>query len=132
MFQLEVAEPIVAAPGTAAYGRLAVLANWCCRTALVARIPAGAFSPPPRVMSAVVSLLPRAEQPDAALFAAMERVTASAFGQRRKMLRGALRPLGGETLLRRASIDPGRRAETLSVAEFERLALLVRQEADGA
>ncbi|MBE7212695.1 MAG: 16S rRNA (adenine(1518)-N(6)/adenine(1519)-N(6))-dimethyltransferase RsmA [Gluconacetobacter diazotrophicus] len=124
MFQLEVAERIVAAPDTDHYGRLAVLANWCCETAITARIPPGAFSPPPRVHSAVVSLVPRSPQPDAALFTAMERLTAAAFGQRRKMLRGSLRALGGAALLEHAGIDPGRRAETLSIAEFERLARL--------
>ena len=121
MFQLEVAERIAAAPGGNTYGRLAVLAQWTCRATLLLRIPPGAFSPPPRVFSAVVGLVPHPEQPSPALFAAMERLTAAAFGQRRKMLRGALRPLGGEDLLDRAGIDPQRRAETLSVAEFDRL-----------
>ena len=125
MFQLEVAERICAAPGTEAYGRLAVLAQWTATAAILARIPAAAFWPPPKVVSAVVSLQPHAAQPAPALFAAMERLTAAAFGQRRKMLRGALRPLGGETLLAAAGIDPARRAETLSVAEFDRLARLV-------
>ncbi len=121
MFQQEVAERIAAAPGEDAYGRLAVLSQWTCRAALLLRIPPGAFSPPPSVYSAVVGLTPHAEQPPADLFAAMERLTAAAFGQRRKMLRGALKGLGGETLLGRAAIDPQRRAETLSIAEFDRL-----------
>jgi 16S rRNA (adenine1518-N6/adenine1519-N6)-dimethyltransferase len=77
------------------------------------------------VWSAVVVLTPHAEQPPPALFAAMERLTAAAFGQRRKMLRGALKPLGGEALLARAGIAPERRAETLSVAEFDGLAKLI-------
>jgi len=81
--------------------------------------------PPPKVSSAVVVLTPHAVQPEPALFAAMERLTAAAFGQRRKMLRGALKPLGGEALLSRAGIAPDRRAETLSVAEFDRLVRLV-------
>ena len=122
MFQLEVAERICAAPGTDAYGRLAVLAQWVCAADIVLRVPPGAFVPPPKIWSAVVRLTPHAAQPEPALFAAMERLTAAAFGQRRKMLRGALAGLGGETLLERAGIDPKRRAETLSVAEFERLA----------
>ena len=122
MFQREVAERIVAAPGTEHYGRLAVLANWVAHTAIAAEIPPGAFYPPPRVVSAVVAIVPRAVQPAAGLFATMERVTAAAFGQRRKMLRGALRGLGGEALLERAGIAGDRRAETLAVAEFERLA----------
>lgn len=124
MFQQEVAERIVAAPGSEAYGRLSVLAQWLAESRIVLRLPAAAFTPPPKVASAVVHLVPRAHQPPRDLFAAMERVTAAAFGQRRKMLRSALKPLGdAEALLAEAGIDPSRRAETLSVAEFERLAL---------
>jgi len=125
MFQLEVAERICAAPGTPAYGRLSVLAQWCCAAALCLRLPPAAFVPPPKVWSAVVGLTPHPVQPDPALFATMERLTAAAFGQRRKMLRGALRGLGGEALLARAAIAPERRAETLAVAEFDRLARLL-------
>jgi 16S rRNA (adenine1518-N6/adenine1519-N6)-dimethyltransferase len=124
MFQQEVAERICAAPGTEAYGRLSVLAQWICETDIALRIPPTAFVPPPKVWSAVVTLTPRAVQPDHALFSRMERMTAAAFGQRRKMLRGSLKAIGGEALLRKAGIDPERRAETLSVAEFERLARL--------
>jgi 16S rRNA (adenine1518-N6/adenine1519-N6)-dimethyltransferase len=124
MFQQEVADRICAAPGTPAYGRLSVLAQWLCSVEFRLRIPPAAFVPPPKVFSAVVVLTPHARQPDARLFAAMERVTAAAFGQRRKMLRGALKPLGGEALLTRAGIAPDRRAETLSVAEFAALAAL--------
>jgi 16S rRNA (adenine1518-N6/adenine1519-N6)-dimethyltransferase len=127
MFQLEVAERICAAPGTAAYGRLSVLAQFVCEVSLGLRIPPAAFVPPPKVSSAVVVLQPRPRQPDAALLARMERLTAAAFGQRRKMLRGALRSLGGERLLDRAGIAPERRAETLNVAEFERLAACMRE-----
>ena len=123
MFQQEVAERICAAPDTEAYGRLSVLAQWRCRCELLMRLPPGAFSPPPKVWSAVVGFTPHAEDPGAALFAAMERTTAAAFGQRRKMLRGALKSLGeAEALLAAAGIDGARRAETLSVAEFDRLA----------
>jgi len=126
MFQQEVAERITAAPDSAAYGRLGVLAQWRCAARLLLRLPPGAFSPPPKVWSAVVGLVPRAEDPGPALFAAMERVTAAAFGQRRKMLRGALKSLGGaETLLASCGIAGDRRAETLSVAEFDRLARAV-------
>ncbi len=125
MFQLEVAERIAAAPDTEHYGRLAVLAQWTCATEFLMQIPASAFTPPPKVLSAVVGFVPKPEQPDAALFATMERVTAAAFGQRRKMLRGSLKGLGGEALLARAGIAPERRAETLSVAEFEALAYLL-------
>ncbi len=132
MFQQEVAERIAAAPGTGAYGRLSVLAQWLCKVELRLRIPPAAFVPPPKVWSAVVVLTPHAEQPPPALFAAMERLTAAAFGQRRKMLRGALKPLGGEALLARAGIAPERRAETLSVAEFDALARLLASGGGGA
>ena len=122
MFQQEVAERICAPPDSGDYGRLSVLAQWICEVALVQRIPPAAFVPPPKVWSAVVRLTPHASQPDAALFARMERLTAAAFGQRRKMLRGALKSLGGEALLRAAGIAPDRRAETLTVEEFVNLA----------
>ncbi|CAH2599112.1 Ribosomal RNA small subunit methyltransferase A [Rhodovastum atsumiense] len=125
MFQQEVAERICAAPGADAYGRLAVLAQWTAQAELVMRIPPSAFVPPPKVWSAVVVLTPHDRQPDPVLFRQMEQLTAAAFGQRRKMLRGALKSLGGEALLRRAEIDPARRAETLSIAEFDRLARLL-------
>ena len=126
MFQQEVAERICAAPGTSAYGRLSILAQWICDTELLLRIPPAAFVPPPKVYSAVVGLVPHAAQPTPALFAAMERLTAAAFGQRRKMLRGALKAIGGEALLRDAGIAPDRRAETLSVSDFSRIASLLR------
>jgi len=121
MFQQEVAERICAEADTPAYGRLSVLAQWTCEARIVMRLPPAAFTPPPKVWSAVISLTPHAAQPDPALFSAMEALTAAAFGQRRKMLRGSLRALGGEALLARAGIAPERRAETLSVAEFDRL-----------
>jgi 16S rRNA (adenine1518-N6/adenine1519-N6)-dimethyltransferase len=121
MFQQEVAERICAERDTPAYGRLSVLTQWTCAARVVLRLPPGAFTPPPKVWSAVVSLTPHAVQPDPAVFARMEALTAAAFGQRRKMLRGSLRGLGGEALLARAGIAPERRAETLSVAEFDRL-----------
>jgi 16S rRNA (adenine1518-N6/adenine1519-N6)-dimethyltransferase len=123
MFQLEVAERICAAPNTGAFGRLSVLAQWLCDVAIMMVVPASAFSPPPKIESAVVRLVPKAVQPPAEQFAAMERLTAAAFGQRRKMLRGALRGIGGEALLLKAGIAPDRRAETLTVAEFETLML---------
>ncbi len=125
MFQQEVAERICAAPDTPEYGRLSVLAQWTCSARIALRIPPDAFTPPPKVWSAVVTLLPHPEQPDAVLFAQMERLTAAAFGQRRKMLRGSLKSLGGQALLDRAGIAADRRAETLDVAEFDRLARLL-------
>lgn len=122
MFQQEVAERICAAVDTPAYGRLGVLAQWVCEAAIVLRLPPAAFVPPPKVWSAVVELVPRPDQPPPDLFGRMERLTAAAFGQRRKMLRGSLKGVGGEALLARAGIDGERRAETLSIAEFDRLA----------
>ena len=124
MFQQEVAERICAEADTPAYGRLSVLAQWVCDARVVMRLPPAAFTPPPKVWSAVVSLTPHAAQPDPAVFRRMEALTAAAFGQRRKMLRGSLRGLGGEALLARAGLAGERRAETLSVAEFERLVAL--------
>jgi 16S rRNA (adenine1518-N6/adenine1519-N6)-dimethyltransferase len=121
MFQREVAERIVAAPGSDAYGRLGVLAGWRTEARIAFDVPPQAFTPPPKVTSSVVSLLPRAA-PLAADVQALGRVTAAAFGQRRKMLRQSLKPLGGEKLLETTGIDPTRRAETLSVAEFVALA----------
>ena len=125
MFQEEVAERICAAPDTDAYGRLAVLAQWLATCELRLRIPPQAFVPPPKVMSAVVVLTPHPIPPPPALFQAMARLTAAAFGQRRKMLRGSLKSVGGASLLAEAEIDGSRRAETLSVAEFDRLARIL-------
>jgi 16S rRNA (adenine1518-N6/adenine1519-N6)-dimethyltransferase len=123
MFQQEVAERIVAPAGGDAYGRLAVLAGFVAEARIVMRVPPAAFTPPPKVWSAVVRIVPKPVQPSPALFRAMERVTAAAFGQRRKMLRSSLRSLGqAEALLDAAGIDPTRRAETLTVEEFSRLA----------
>jgi len=131
MFQEEVALRIVAPPRTEHYGRLAVLAQWVAHCAIGLRLPPGAFRPPPKVHSAVVVVTPHAEQPDPELFRAMERVTAAAFGQRRKMLRGSLKSLGGaEALLAQCGIAGERRAEELTVAEFDSLAKAVRARLD--
>lgn len=130
MFQEEVADRICAAPDSDAYGRLAVLAQWVAQCEFRLRIPPQAFAPPPKVWSAVVTITPHAEQPPERLFRAMEKLTAAAFGQRRKMLRGSLKSVGGEALLARAEIAGNRRAETLSVAEFDRLARLLDAEPD--
>lgn len=123
MFQKEVAERIWAAPGEDAYGRLAVLAQWLCEVRPCFDLPPGAFSPPPKVTSSVVVLTPRSQPLFAAEFEAVEKIVGAAFGQRRKMLRGALKSLGKDTeaLLHQAGIDPTRRAETLSLEEFGRL-----------
>lgn len=121
MFQKEVAQRIVAQPGTAHYGRLAVLAQSVARVSLALTLPPGAFSPPPKVASAVVRLDPL-PQPFQDL-EALETVTAAAFGQRRKMLRASLRPLGeADALLAQTGTSPTKRAEELGVAEFQALA----------
>lgn len=123
MFQEEVALRIIAPPRTEHYGRLAVLAQWISTCSIGLRLPPGAFRPPPRVHSAVVVITPHAEQPPPALFRAMERVTAAAFGQRRKMLRGSLKSLGGaEALLAACGIAGEQRAEELPVTAFDALA----------
>lgn len=124
MFQKEVADRIVASPGSKAYGRLSVMANWRCNTRILFNLPARAFTPPPKVESSVVQFNPLSTPRYPATWHAMETVTAAAFGQRRKMLRGSLRTLGldSEELLGKAGIDPQRRAETLSVEEFAALA----------
>ena len=122
MFQKEVAERIVAAPGSDAYGRLAVIAQATADARLVMEVSPRAFTPPPKVTSAVVHLVPHAKRLDQALLDSLQTLTAAAFGQRRKMLRSSLKQLGGETICEKAGIDPSRRAETLDVEEFLNLA----------
>ncbi len=122
MFQKEVAERIVAAPGDDAYGRLAVIAQAVCEARLVMHLPAAAFTPPPKVASAVVHLVPKSERPDPGTLKRLERVTAAAFGQRRKMLRSSLKTLGGAALCEAAGILPDARAEVIDLPGFLRLA----------
>lgn len=118
MFQLEVAQRIVADAGSDAYGRLAVLAQWRSAAKLAMKVHRSAFTPPPKVMSAVVHLVPTA-MPLGVSARMLERVTEAAFGQRRKMLRQSLKGLPGAlAALDTLGIDPQRRAETLTVAEF--------------
>jgi len=118
MFQKEVAERIVARPDTGAYGRLAVLAQWRSSARIALNVHRSAFVPPPKVMSAVVHIVP-AEQPAGVPVRTIEALTGAAFGQRRKMLRQSLKGLPGAlAALEQAGIDPARRAETLSVEEF--------------
>lgn len=121
MFQKEVGQRIVADENDDHYGRLGVLAGWRTNAHMVFDVPPQAFTPPPKVTSTVVHLSPKLE-PMACDVANLEKVTQAAFGQRRKMLRQSLKPLGGEALLTKAGIDSSRRAETLSVEEFVRLA----------
>ncbi|MEQ7155341.1 16S rRNA (adenine(1518)-N(6)/adenine(1519)-N(6))-dimethyltransferase RsmA [Brevundimonas aurifodinae] len=122
MFQKEVADRIVAAPGDEAYGRLAVISQATASARIVMHLPAAAFTPPPKVASAVVHLIPRPDRPPPELQKRLERVTAAAFGQRRKMLRSSLKPLGGGALCEAAGIDPDARAETIDIGGFLRLA----------
>lgn len=118
MFQQEVAQRIVARPGTGAYGRLAVLAQWRSAARLAMKVHRSAFTPPPKVMSAIVHVEPSA-MPEGVSARVLERVTEGAFGQRRKMLRQSLKGMPGTLeALERLGIDPQRRAETLSVTEF--------------
>lgn len=124
MFQREVGLRIVAQADDDHYGRLGVLCGWRTEARMAFDVPPQAFTPPPKVTSSVVHLVPK-PAPAPCSAAALERVTMAAFGQRRKMLRQSLKPLGGEALLARAGIDPQRRAETLSVDEFVLLANLL-------
>jgi 16S rRNA (adenine1518-N6/adenine1519-N6)-dimethyltransferase len=123
MLQKEVVDRMAAAPGSDDYGRLSVMLQWRYAVTRLFVVPAGAFSPPPQVQSAIVRLVPRpaAELPavDARRFA---QVVAAAFGQRRKTLRNALAPLLDEAAIRAAGVDPQARGETLAVADFVRLA----------
>lgn len=127
MFQREVAERITAAPRTKAYGRLSVLAQWRTQARIVINLPPEAFTPPPKVASAVVDFRPVPTPEPPCRVSTLSRVTAAAFGQRRKMLRSSLKQLTpmAEILLREAGIAPERRAEDLSVEEFARLASII-------
>jgi len=128
MFQKEVADRLVAGPGTKAYGRLSVLAQWLCTVERLFNLPAEAFVPPPRVASSVVQLTPRAKPLAPAKLADLERVTAAAFGQRRKMVRSSLKSLGSigggdvAAMLAAADVEPTARAEDLPVEAFCALA----------
>jgi 16S rRNA (adenine1518-N6/adenine1519-N6)-dimethyltransferase len=124
MFQREVAERIVAKPGSKAYGRLSILAQWRCDARIVMDLPPEAFTPAPKVRSAVVHLTALPAPRYSADQAVLGRLTAAAFNQRRKMLRAALRGLAPdiEDRLRAAGIEPTERAEQLSIAQFCALA----------
>ena len=124
MFQKEVVDRLTAKPHTKDYGRLSILTQWLCEAEALFDLPPTAFLPPPKVTSTVVRLIPRAEPAPCAI-ASLEKLTAAAFGQRRKMLRASLKPLGGEALLEKAGIDPTLRAENLNVEQFITLANLL-------
>ena len=130
MFQKEVGERIVAAPGSKAYGRLSVISQWRCSTRIVMTLKPEAFTPPPKVASAIVEFIPREAPAPACSVQALGRVTAAAFGQRRKMLRASLKQLTPfpELLLKEARIAPELRAEQLSVDDFARLALIFERQ----
>ncbi|MCB1784121.1 MAG: 16S rRNA (adenine(1518)-N(6)/adenine(1519)-N(6))-dimethyltransferase RsmA [Alphaproteobacteria bacterium] len=120
MFQKEVAARITAGLGSKAYGRLSVMAQWLCKVGRLMDLPPSAFTPPPKVVSSVVHFMPRVLDSDAPSFQAVERVTAAAFNQRRKMIRTSLKDYmaGVEAL----GLDPQARAEELGVQDFVKLA----------
>lgn len=127
MFQREVADRIVAAPGSKAYGRLAVITQWRCQARIAMTLGPEAFTPPPKVASAIVQFTPRPVCLPACRVETLGRVTAAAFGQRRKMLRQSLKAVVAQPLLALAAvgIDPQRRAETLTPEDFARLAAVL-------
>ncbi len=133
MFQKEVAERIVAAPGSKAYGRLSVISQWRAEVRIALTLPPEAFTPPPKISSAVVVFTPRAAPQPACSVTALGRVTAAAFGQRRKMLRVSLKTLvpDPDALLDAAGISPELRAERLTVRDFAKLALVYERSIAG-
>ncbi len=122
MFQKEVAQRLAAAPGNKTYGRLSVIAGWLCDINMAFDLPASAFTPPPKVTSSVVQFIPKTLPDDAPSFEAVEKITAAAFGQRRKMIRSSLKDYkaGFEAL----GIDETIRAEELSIEQYIQLAAL--------
>jgi 16S rRNA (adenine1518-N6/adenine1519-N6)-dimethyltransferase len=127
MFQKEVAERIAAREGAKAFGRLSVLAQWRCQVHQLFDVDRRAFTPPPKVTSAVVLLVPREETEPRCRASSLEKVTAAAFGQRRKMLRSSLKQILPDPapMLASLGIDPDKRAEQLAVADFCRIARAV-------
>lgn len=131
MFQKEVALRLAAKPGSKDYGRLSILAQWLSDVTLAFDVPPQAFVPPPKITSTVVKLLPRPEPLAPCRKEDLERVTAAAFGQRRKMLRASLKSLGGDTaaIIAAAGVRPTARAEELTVEEFCALARAISRPA---
>jgi 16S rRNA (adenine1518-N6/adenine1519-N6)-dimethyltransferase len=125
MFQKEVAQRLTAQPSTEHYGRLSVLAQWRCTAKILFDVNRGAFVPPPSVTSSIVRLEPRDESMAPCRLSDLEKITAAAFGQRRKMLRQSLKGLGGEALIATAGIDPTARPEDLAIPQFAALARAV-------
>jgi len=123
MFQKEVADRLIAEPRSKAYGRLSIITQWLCHTRTLFNVSKEAFTPPPKVESTVVELIPRSFPLAEAKFETLERVTQAAFGQRRKMLRSSLKQVGIDPAA--AGINPELRAEDLSVEEFCALARLL-------
>ncbi|MBX2835178.1 MAG: 16S rRNA (adenine(1518)-N(6)/adenine(1519)-N(6))-dimethyltransferase, partial [Micavibrio sp.] len=121
MFQKEVAERIVAKAGDKAYGRLAVLCQWLCGVKKAFDLPPNAFTPPPKVKSSIVHFIPKEHVGERPSFSALERVTAAAFGQRRKMIRSSMADYMG--VIERLEIDPTLRAENLDAETYIRIAL---------
>ena len=118
MFQREVADRIIAQPGSSTYGRLSILSQWRSEAKISLPVHRSAFTPPPKVMSAVVHIIPR-PQPEGVVPAKLESLTQAAFGQRRKMLRQSLKSMPGALeALEKAGIEPTRRPETVSVDEW--------------
>ena len=124
MFQKEVAERIVAKPGTEHYGRLSIISQWRCTASKLFDVNRSAFTPPPKITSSIVHLVPRLVCEPNCELKKLERVTAAGFGQRRKMLRSSLKAVfeNPEAILESLGLEPQRRAEEISVADFARLA----------
>lgn len=125
MFQKEVADRIVAVPGDKAYGRLAIISQWLCRVDKMYDLPPSAFTPPPRVMSAVVHFAPKPQDDQQPNFSTVEKITALAFNQRRKMIRSSLKEYLPH--IEALGIDPTQRAENLSVSDYVELARRVER-----
>jgi len=129
MFQKEVAERIAATPGTSSYGRLAILSQLLCESRILFNVDKRAFTPPPKVMSAVIELIPRPKPLFDVDVSKLEKVTRAAFGQRRKMLRSSLKSLGINPA--DVGIDPQLRAEQLTIQQFCDLTSLLKEEGIG-
>ena len=124
MFQREVAERITARPGEAAYGRLSVLTSWLADAEILFDVPASAFVPQPKIISSIVQIVPLAQPRHPCSQHALEFITRTAFGQRRKMLRSSLKKINGDQLLADAGIAPESRPQDIDIEEFCKLANL--------